>query len=259
MRKSVSKKLRFEVFKRDKFTCQYCGKKAPDVILEVDHIKPVSKGGDNSLFNLISSCFECNRGKGKRTLDNKTEVQRSVKSVEDLQEKRNQLNMMRQWIEEAKQIDDEIWDFIINYYFEKSPEVETKIPKGSFRTDLLKIAKSHNILNITDSIDYCLNVTNVFAPPQDRVGVGFWKRVYKRALYITTPVTDHRENTLKYCLGIYKNKFTYFQNGDTEFLKNIIMNSSLDDDEIIKFMKTMNKRLSRMDEYELNAFKEYLK
>jgi 5-methylcytosine-specific restriction endonuclease McrA len=57
-RKSMSKKLRFEVFKRDSFACQYCGNKAPDVVLEVDHINPVSKGGDNSILNLITSCFD---------------------------------------------------------------------------------------------------------------------------------------------------------------------------------------------------------
>lgn len=44
-RKAISKKIRFEVFKRDSFTCQYCGEKAPDVILHVDHIDPVAKGG----------------------------------------------------------------------------------------------------------------------------------------------------------------------------------------------------------------------
>lgn len=47
-RKSISKKLRFEVFKRDSFTCQYCGKMAPDVVLEVDHINPVASGGENN-------------------------------------------------------------------------------------------------------------------------------------------------------------------------------------------------------------------
>ena len=36
-RKPLSKKIRFEVFKRDAFTCQYCGQMAPDVLLEVDH------------------------------------------------------------------------------------------------------------------------------------------------------------------------------------------------------------------------------
>lgn len=46
-RKSLSKKTRFEVFKRDSFTCQYCGRSAPEVVLQVDHIKPVAKESRN--------------------------------------------------------------------------------------------------------------------------------------------------------------------------------------------------------------------
>lgn len=68
-RQSLSKKARFEVFKRDAFTCQYCGNKPPSVILEVDHIKPVASGGCNDVDNLVTACFDCNRGKGARTLD----------------------------------------------------------------------------------------------------------------------------------------------------------------------------------------------
>jgi len=60
---AVSKKLRFEVFKRDNFTCQYCGRQTPNVILEIDHIVPTSQAGDDDIQNLITSCFECNRGK----------------------------------------------------------------------------------------------------------------------------------------------------------------------------------------------------
>lgn len=44
-RKSIGPKLRFEVFKRDLFTCQYCGRKAPDVVLHCDHVKPVASNG----------------------------------------------------------------------------------------------------------------------------------------------------------------------------------------------------------------------
>lgn len=62
-RKPLSKKMRFDVFKRDGFQCQYCGTTPPAVVLEVDHIHPVSKGGKNRVDNLITSCFECNRGK----------------------------------------------------------------------------------------------------------------------------------------------------------------------------------------------------
>lgn len=63
-RKSLSPKIRFEVFQRDSFTCQYCGRKTPAVILEVDHIIPVKKGGGDDFENLRTSCWECNHGKG---------------------------------------------------------------------------------------------------------------------------------------------------------------------------------------------------
>lgn len=63
-RKPLTKKLRFDVFKRDGFCCQYCGKTPPGVVLEIDHIHPVSEGGGNGIDNLITACFDCNRGKG---------------------------------------------------------------------------------------------------------------------------------------------------------------------------------------------------
>lgn len=55
--------LRFEIFNRDKFTCQYCGRKAPFVELQIDHIHPKSKGGKNEVDNYATACFECNNGK----------------------------------------------------------------------------------------------------------------------------------------------------------------------------------------------------
>lgn len=65
---SISKGARFEIFKRDGFTCQYCGRKPPDVILEVDHIHPRALGGDDDEMNLVTSCFDCNRGKSAKEL-----------------------------------------------------------------------------------------------------------------------------------------------------------------------------------------------
>lgn len=67
-RESISKKARFDVFKRDAFCCQYCGSTPPSAVLELDHIHPVSKGGTNSPDNLLTACFECNRGKSDRLL-----------------------------------------------------------------------------------------------------------------------------------------------------------------------------------------------
>lgn len=67
-RKALSKKTRFDVFKRDGFVCQYCGAHPPTVVLEVDHIQPVAQGGGNEMDNLVTACFDCNRGKSDRTL-----------------------------------------------------------------------------------------------------------------------------------------------------------------------------------------------
>jgi len=68
-RKSLSKKIRFDVFKRDGFKCMYCGAHPPAVVLEADHIKPVALGGKNRMDNLITACFACNRGKAAISLD----------------------------------------------------------------------------------------------------------------------------------------------------------------------------------------------
>lgn len=61
----ISKKTRFDVFKRDQFQCAYCGAHPSEtVLLEVDHIHPVAEGGTNDIDNLVTACWDCNRGKG---------------------------------------------------------------------------------------------------------------------------------------------------------------------------------------------------
>jgi len=61
---AVSKRTRFEIFKRDGFTCQYCGRTPPAVVLEIDHFVARANGGGDDEANLLTSCFDCNRGKG---------------------------------------------------------------------------------------------------------------------------------------------------------------------------------------------------
>jgi hypothetical protein len=59
-------KLRFKILTRDDFECKYCGRSPrydKNIILEVDHVHPVSKGGSWEESNLITACKECNNGK----------------------------------------------------------------------------------------------------------------------------------------------------------------------------------------------------
>lgn len=60
---AVGARTRFLVFKRDNFTCQYCGNKAPEVRLQVDHVVAKANGGQDDMENFITSCSTCNVGK----------------------------------------------------------------------------------------------------------------------------------------------------------------------------------------------------
>lgn len=61
---AVSSRLRYEVFRRDGFTCRYCGRKAPDVKLQVDAVTPEALGGSHrDPSNLATACADCNSGK----------------------------------------------------------------------------------------------------------------------------------------------------------------------------------------------------
>ena len=59
----LTKRRRFEILKRDLFTCQYCGARPPAVVLVVDHIEPLARGGGGAADNLITACEACNQGK----------------------------------------------------------------------------------------------------------------------------------------------------------------------------------------------------
>lgn len=118
-REPIKKSVRFEVFKRDSFKCQYCGKAAPEVVLHVDHIKPVADGGGNDIMNLITACADCNLGKGARRLDDTSAVQKQRSQLEELQERREQLDMLIQWRDELDDMKDRVLDLFSERYSDK--------------------------------------------------------------------------------------------------------------------------------------------
>ncbi len=62
-REYIKSELYGKVLRRDNYTCQYCGARTGEAWLEIDHIIPVSYGGDNNIDNLITACRHCNRKK----------------------------------------------------------------------------------------------------------------------------------------------------------------------------------------------------
>ncbi|HQS38531.1 MAG TPA: HNH endonuclease, partial [Methylotenera sp.] len=142
-RQTISKKIRFELFKRDSFQCQYCGRSAPDVILEPDHINPVSNGGDNELINLITSCFDCNRGKGANLLNDKSVIDKQRKQLQELNERRNQLEMMLAWRESLKDLDEQQIDIICSTWHEACEKRSSLNELG--RHEVRKLLKKYQI------------------------------------------------------------------------------------------------------------------
>jgi HNH endonuclease len=107
-RKPIGKRLRFEVFKRDGFVCQYCGAHPPGAILEVDHITAVAAGGGNDIDNLVTACFPCNRGKG--AVDLSTIPQTLSSKAAEIAEAEAQLAGYSAIIEaKRKRIESEVW------------------------------------------------------------------------------------------------------------------------------------------------------
>lgn len=152
-RKAISKKTRFEVFKRDSFKCQYCGQSAPDVILHVDHIHPVSKGGDNNIMNLITSCQGCNSGKSDRLLTDNTAIQKQKEQLDELNEKRLQLEMMIEWRQALKDLDDDSAREIAAY-FEGAANCE--VSESGIKS-ISRVLKRFNYAEILEAIDAAVN------------------------------------------------------------------------------------------------------
>jgi hypothetical protein len=67
---AVSKRTRFEVLRRDEFTCRYCRSTTSE--LTVDHVTPVALGGTDDPSNLVAACRDCNAGKGSTGPDETT-------------------------------------------------------------------------------------------------------------------------------------------------------------------------------------------
>lgn len=78
----MTSSLREKIKKRDNYTCQNCGLSTNDeknLLLEIDHIIPISKGGMSTEENLQTLCWKCNRTKGSKILqNNNTELQEQL-------------------------------------------------------------------------------------------------------------------------------------------------------------------------------------
>ena len=208
-RKQIPKKIRFEVFKRDSFRCQYCGNAAPDVLLEIDHIKPVKEGGTNDITNLITACRDCNSGKGARLIDDKSVIEKQRKQLEELNERRLQLEMMMQWREGLQDLETQQLDIIEDKLSELTGHVLTEQGRNNYRSAL----KKYGFQLMLDSIDAAANQYLQYdkdGKPVERSIV----KVFDYAIRICKcKVLNENKPYMKelfYIRGILRNRLNYF-------------------------------------------------
>jgi hypothetical protein len=156
-RQSLSKKIRFDVFERDSFICQYCGKNPTDndVTLEVDHAISVKDGGDDSIDNLVTACFDCNRGKGKKSVIKKIktpkEIEEELKRTKDRLE---QIKMMVSFRKKKSFIHKEIQKELLYFIYEHDWFTEVFI-KDLEKAILSQYNKGINI----EILENCFDIT----------------------------------------------------------------------------------------------------
>lgn len=206
-RQAISKKVRFEVFKRDKFTCVYCGRKAPDVILEVDHINPVAKGGDNSITNLVTSCIDCNRGKRDIPLEVNETLEKQRVQLELLQEKREQLEMLFEWKKSLDELDEYESDLFMQYIEDKiQPYTLTK----QFRNEILKLFKKYEHEEIFDAITISANKYLKYDKENNLIQDSANEFLNKIGGILVNKNLPPIKQKLSYIKGICRNRFNYF-------------------------------------------------
>lgn len=150
-RQSIRKSVRFEVFKRDSFTCQYCGQKSPDVVLEIDHITPVADGGDNDILNLVTACKACNAGKSDKALSDTSRIDKQRAQLEDLEQRRQQLEMLHDWHSSLIGIDDQAADLAGDLWF-KSTGREGSSLTDEAKEELRKLIKRNGFDAVCNAI-----------------------------------------------------------------------------------------------------------
>jgi len=120
IRRSLSVRTRFDVFKRDNFQCRYCGRRSPEVVLEVDHVVPFCEGGDDDPINLTTSCWECNSGKAGVPLETITTAEDPNDRAILLLERERQLREYNAVLKEIRLRKETQGQELVNYWCENT-------------------------------------------------------------------------------------------------------------------------------------------
>jgi DNA-directed RNA polymerase subunit RPC12/RpoP len=164
---------RFEVFKRDGFVCMYCGARPPNALLEVDHIVPRAGGGSDDEENLITSCFDCNRGKGARPLGDINRQSLASDRIEEAKERILQAQAYAEVMQAKRDAEESLVDILNEHWAKVFHAVDRDgmwtLPHGYAFPDgptLRKFMKKLPLEEIIDAMDIAASST---CPPYAKV------------------------------------------------------------------------------------------
>lgn len=148
------------MFKRDHFTCVYCGRSAPEVVLHVDHVLPVSEGGTNDIGNLVTACADCNLGKGASIIDTGRNL--TKKQLRELKDRREQIELLQKWNKELLEIKNlEVEEVVLtcnNLLLDVG--VEARVSEG-YKGELRQLLNKFTVKEVNDAINTAFEVYNV--------------------------------------------------------------------------------------------------
>lgn len=216
-RKTITKKLRFEVFKRDNFTCQYCGRMAPDVILEIEHVNPVSKGGDNNILNLVTSCQDCNSGKSDRLLSDNQVIKQQQTQLKELNERREQLKLLVQWKKELENLDNEQVDIIEDMLESVTGHGFTEYGRNEMKKDI----KKYGINEIIESTK--LSISQYYRDDDKQSITKVFNYIRRIAACRVKSKNDPSFERFNYVRAIIKNRFGIYNEQRMNILKRFVL------------------------------------
>lgn len=238
-RTAVPKSVRFEVFKRDKFTCQYCGAKAPEAVLQCDHIVPVAEGGGNEVSNLITACQPCNSGKGARLLDDNTVVEKQVDQLIELEERRQQLEMMIQWRQELSSVDKIAEDAIVERINGRSKNFSVS---DQGRATVRRWLKRFTLAELLQAVDESFGI-NMLADADGVADLDSWSKAFNKVPSNADRILQEREKPyigrLLYVQGVVRNKVKNKKFKCMEALENLHVKEGIPLDELERRAKRM--------------------
>jgi hypothetical protein len=216
-RKAIGKKLRFEVFKRDGFKCQYCGASAPEAILHVDHIKPVAAEGTNDILNLVTACQPCNAGKGKRELSDDSAVKKQMAQLDELSVRREQLDMLLEWRDGLAGITDDMNAAAVDAFNSWLPDSDLSL-HGEKK--IHRLVKRFELAELLDAIDTSCEQYLRFDGYGNCTEESVTRALSKLPAIIKNKDQDPDEAKLYYIRGILRNRLSYINEPQAfEFLK----------------------------------------